>query len=83
VEGQPVKLTATEYSLVRLLVQHAGRVLTHGQLLREVWGPEYEGETQYLRVYVAQLRRKLDADPSDPKLLTTEPGVGYRLQVER
>jgi two-component system KDP operon response regulator KdpE len=81
VEGQPVKLTATEYSLLRLLVQHAGRVLTHGQLLREVWGPEYEGETQYLRVYVAQLRRKLEEDPSDPKLLTTEPGVGYRLRV--
>ena len=83
VEGQPVKLTATEYSLLRLLVQHPGRVLTHGQLLREVWGPEYEGETQYLRVYVAQLRRKLEEDASNPKLLTTEPGVGYRLQVDR
>jgi two-component system KDP operon response regulator KdpE len=83
VEGQPVKLTATEYSLLRMLVQHPGRVLTHGQLLREVWGPEYEGETQYLRVYVAQLRRKLEEDASNPKLLTTEPGVGYRLQVER
>jgi two-component system, OmpR family, KDP operon response regulator KdpE len=83
VAGQPVKLTATEYSLLRLLVQHAGRVLTHGQLLREVWGPAYEGETQYLRVYVAQLRRKLEEDASNPKLLTTEPGVGYRLQVDR
>jgi two-component system KDP operon response regulator KdpE len=83
VAGQQVKLTATEYSLLRLLVQHPGRVLTHGQLLREVWGPDYEGETQYLRVYVAQLRRKLEEDPSDPKLLTTEPGVGYRLQAER
>ncbi len=83
VAGQPVKLTATEYAFLRLLVQHPGRVLTHGQILREVWGPEYEGETQYLRVYVAQLRRKLEVDPSDPKLLTTEPGVGYRLRVDR
>ncbi|MHB0875778.1 MAG: response regulator [Anaerolineae bacterium] len=79
VEGRPVKLTATEYSLLRLMVQHAGRVLTHRQILREVWGPQYEEETQYLRVYVAQLRRKLEANPANPELILTEPGVGYRL----
>ncbi len=82
VNDQVVKLTATEYSLLRLLVQNAGKVLTHRQILREVWGPQYEEETQYLRVYVAQVRRKLEADPADPHLLITEPGVGYRLVVE-
>jgi len=79
VNHQPVRLTATEYALLRLLVQHAGRVLTHRQILRQVWGPQYEEETPYLRVYVAQLRRKLEADPANPTLLITEPGVGYRL----
>jgi two-component system, OmpR family, KDP operon response regulator KdpE len=79
IEGRPVRLTATEYSLLRLMVQHAGRVLTHRQILREVWGPQYEEETQYLRVYVAQLRRKLEVEPANPELILTEPGVGYRL----
>lgn len=73
-----VKLTPTEYALLRLLVQHSGRVLTHKQILREVWGPEYEEETHYLRVYMAQLRQKLEADPGRPALIMTEPGVGYR-----
>ncbi len=82
VDGRPVKLTATEYALLRLLVQHAGKVLTHRQILREIWGPQYEEETAYLRVYVAQLRRKLEADPANPTLLITEPGVGYRLMVD-
>ncbi len=82
VRGQSVKLTATEYALLRLLVQHAGKVLTHRQILREVWGPQYEEETQYLRVYMAQLRHKLEADPANPTLLVTEPGVGYRLMVD-
>jgi two-component system KDP operon response regulator KdpE len=82
VNNQPVKLTATEYALLRLLIQHAGKVLTHRQLLREVWGPNYEEETQYLRVYVAQLRHKLEIDPANPSLLITEPGVGYRLVVD-
>jgi two-component system, OmpR family, KDP operon response regulator KdpE len=82
VQGQPVRLTVTEYALLRLLVRHAGRVLTHRQMLREVWGPIYEDETQYLRVYVAQLRRKLEADPASPRLIVTEPGVGYRLAGE-
>ncbi len=78
VNNQAVSLTVTEYALLRTLVQHAGKVLTHHQLLREVWGPEYEAETHYLRVYIAQLRRKLEADPANPTLLLTEPGVGYR-----
>jgi len=77
--GQPVKLTATEYVLLRLFVQHAGKVLTHRQILREVWGAEHEGQTQYLRVYMVRLREKLEADPTEPTLFATEPGVGYRL----
>jgi two-component system KDP operon response regulator KdpE len=82
VDGQVVKLTVTEYALLRELVQHAGKVLTHRQLLRAVWGPEYETETQYLRVYVTMLRRKLETDPANPALILTEPGVGYRLAVK-
>ncbi len=78
-DGEPVKLTPTEYALLRLLIQHAGRVLTHKQILREIWGPEYIEETHYLRVYFAQLRQKLEDDPSRPRLILTEPGVGYRL----
>jgi two-component system KDP operon response regulator KdpE len=81
VNETPVKLTPTEYALLRLMIQHAGRVLTHQQILREVWGPEYVQETHYLRVYFAQLRQKLEADPTRPTLLITEPGVGYRLLV--
>jgi two-component system KDP operon response regulator KdpE len=78
-EDEPVRLTVTEYALLRLFVQHAGRVLTHSQILREVWGPQYVQETHYLRVYVAHLRQKLEDDPSNPQLILTEPGVGYRL----
>jgi two-component system KDP operon response regulator KdpE len=74
-----VKLTPTEYALLRLLIQHAGRVLTHRQILKEVWGPEYMEETHYLRVYFGQLRQKLEDDPARPRLILTEPGVGYRL----
>ncbi len=76
-----VKLTSTEYSLLKLFVQHAGRVLLHGFLLREIWGPGFTNETQYLRVYIAQLRRKLEDDPANPTLLLTEPGIGYRLAL--
>jgi two-component system KDP operon response regulator KdpE len=76
--GELVKLTATEYALLKLFVQHAGKVLTHRYLLREVWGAERENETQYLRVYVQRLREKLEADPDSPTLFQTEPGVGYR-----
>lgn len=79
--GEPVKLTPTEYALLRLLIQHSGRVLTHRQILKEVWGPEYVDELHYLRVYFAQLRQKLEDDPTLPKLILTEPGVGYRLQT--
>lgn len=80
--GETVKLTPTEYALLRLLAQHAGRVLTHRQILKEVWGPQYADETHYLRVYFAQLRQKLEANPALPRLIVTEPGVGYRLVVE-
>ena len=81
-KGEAVKLTPTEYALLRLLVQHAGKVLTHRQILKSVWGPEYVEETHYLRVYFAQLRQKLEEDPALPKLIVTEPGVGYRLVAE-
>ncbi len=80
--GEIVKLTPTEYALLRLLIQHAGRVLTHKQILKEVWGTEYVDETHYLRVYFAQLRQKLEDDPALPKIIHTEPGVGYRLHCE-
>ncbi len=79
-KGQPVKLTATEYALLRLFIQHAGKVLTHRQILREVWGPTHETHTHYLRVYLAHLREKLEKNPAAPALLITESGVGYRLQ---
>ncbi len=79
VSGEPVKLTPTEYALLRLLIQHAGKVLTHQQILRSVWGPEYIHETHYLRVYFAQLRQKIEENPALPEIIVTEPGVGYRL----
>ena len=79
--GEQVKLTPTEYALLRLLIQHAGRVLTHRQILKEVWGPASASETHYLRVYVAQLRQKIEHDPALPKIILTEPGVGYRLVI--
>ena len=73
-----VRLTATEYKLLAYLATNAGRVLTHTQILEHVWGPGYESETQNLRVYVSQLRRKLDPNSVQPQMITTEPGVGYR-----
>ena len=82
VKGQEVRLTATEYSLLRLFLQHAGKVLTHRHLLLEVWGPNAVEQTHYLRVYIAHLREKLEAEPSKPRLIVTEPGVGYRLVEE-
>jgi two-component system, OmpR family, KDP operon response regulator KdpE len=75
-----VHLTPIEYRLLSLLAQNAGRVLTHTQILKEVWGPGHAGETHYLRVYMAQLRRKIELEPARPRLLQTEPGVGYRLR---
>ena len=80
--GEEVRLTRTEYRLVATLAQHAGRVVTHRQLLREVWGPGSADETHYLRVYMAQLRHKLEDDPTRPRHLLTETGVGYRLKVD-
>ena len=80
--GEEVRLTRTEYRLLAALVQHAGKVLTHRQLLREVWGPGASNETHYLRVYMAQLRHKLEDDPARPRYLLTETGVGYRLRAE-
>jgi two-component system KDP operon response regulator KdpE len=77
--GQPVKLTVTEYQLLRLFGQQAGKVLNHQQILREIWGANHEPDTQYLRVYLARLREKLELDPADPTRFVTEPGVGYRL----
>lgn len=77
--GEAVKLTPTEYALLRLLAQHPGKVLTHRQILSEVWGPQYVEELHYLRVYFGQLRQKLEANPAVPRLIVTEPGVGYRL----
>jgi two-component system KDP operon response regulator KdpE len=77
-----VHLTPLEYKLLTVLVQHAGKVLTHRQLLKEVWGPHQVGEVHYLRVFMAGLRRKLEADPAQPRYLLTEQGVGYRLADE-
>ncbi len=82
VRGKRVKLTATEYSLLCLFVQHAGKVLTHSQILREIWGPDDTDKTGYLRVYMAYLREKIEKNPAEPELLITEPGVGYRLAVQ-
>jgi two-component system, OmpR family, KDP operon response regulator KdpE len=79
---KPVHLTPTEYRLLVLLARNAGRVLTHRQLLTDVWGPRSTHQTQYLRVHMAALRRKIEADPARPRLLTTEPGVGYRLLTD-
>jgi two-component system KDP operon response regulator KdpE len=83
VGDEDVKLTPKEYDLLRTLVTHAGRVLTHQYLLREVWGPTYMRETHYLRVYIGTLRGKIEANPAQPMHILTEPGVGYRLREER
>ena len=76
--GHEVKLTATEYALLRLFVRHPGRVLTHRHILREIWGPKSEEHRQYLRVYVTHLRQKIERDPTAPVLIRTESGIGYR-----
>lgn len=78
VDGTPVRLTPIEWGLLETLVRHPGRLISQRQLLQSVWGPGYEKETNYLRVYFAQLRRKLEPDPSHPRYLRTEPGMGYR-----
>jgi two-component system, OmpR family, KDP operon response regulator KdpE len=79
-DGGDVRLTPTEWQLLEVLVRNADRLVTQRQLLQEVWGPEYQTEGNYLRVYVAQLRRKLEPDPSRPRHLLTEPGMGYRFR---
>src|SRR6266536_3233072 len=76
--SREVKLTATEYALLRLFVRHPGRVLTHRYILREIWGPKSEEHRQYLRVYVTHLRQKIESDPAKPSLISTAPGIGYR-----
>jgi two-component system KDP operon response regulator KdpE len=79
VAGERVKLSPHEFDLLRVLAQNEGKLLTHRMLLREVWGPAYEVEAHYLHVYVSQLRRKLEPDPTKPRYLWTEPGAGYRI----
>jgi len=81
VKDQPVLLTPTEYDLLRTLIKYAGKVVTHDQLLRAVWGTAYESETHMLQVNISNLRRKIEPDPSRPIYIVTEPGVGYRLKV--
>ncbi len=80
--GERVHLTPREYDILALLAAHPGRVLTHATMLREIWGPAYVGETQYLRVHMASLRQKLETEPGRPRHLVTETGVGYRLRID-
>ncbi len=81
-DDKEIHLTPIEYRLLSVLVRHAGKVMTHNQLLKEVWGPAYVDQTHYLRIYMAQLRHKLEADPARPRFLINEPGIGYRLKIE-
>jgi two-component system KDP operon response regulator KdpE len=80
VDGQQTHLTPTEYRLLTLLAQNAGKVLTHRQILKEVWGPAYATQAHYVRVHMAELRKKIEPDPARPRWLVTEPGVGYRMR---
>ncbi len=82
VNEKEISLTPTEYDILRLLLQNAGRVLTHRQLLRQVWGTAYDSEMHLLRVNISNLRRKIEENPARPHYLVTEPGVGYRLRAE-
>ena len=79
-DGEEIRLTPTEWQIVETLVRHPGRLITQRQLLQSVWGPQYEKETNYLRVYLAQIRRKLEPDPAKPRYFVTEPGMGYRFE---
>jgi len=81
IDDQDIHLTPIQYRLLSVLVKNAGKVMTHQQILKEVWGPSYQENAHYLRIYMSQLRQKLEADPTQPKLLLTESGVGYRLKV--
>ena len=80
-DGADVRLTPTEWQLLEILARSRGRLITQKQLLQDVWGPAYGSESNYLRVYIAQLRRKLEQEPSHPRYLLTEPGMGYRFQA--
>jgi two-component system KDP operon response regulator KdpE len=80
-KNEILKLTTTEYNLLSILVKNEGRVLTHQYLLKQVWGNSYSDQTQYLRVFVAQLRKKIEEDPNRPKFIITESGVGYRFNT--
>ncbi len=82
IENEEIHLTPIEYKLLTVLVRHAGKVITHRQLLQEVWGPAHVNEVQYLRVYMTQLRHKLENDPARPRFLMNEPGIGYRLKYD-
>jgi len=82
IQGEQVHLTPREYDLLRVLARHAGRVVTHRQLIAAVWGPGAQVDTQFVRVLVGQLRQKVEAEPASPRLITTEPGLGYRLAAE-
>ena len=82
VEGKEVQLTPTEYDLLRLLVQHAGKVLAHDQILRQIWGPAYVEQPHVLRVNISNLRRKIEPEPTRPRYILTELGVGYRLRIK-
>jgi two-component system, OmpR family, KDP operon response regulator KdpE len=77
-----IHLTPIEYRLLTILIRHAGRVMTHSQIMKEVWGPAYVNQSHYLRIYMAQLRHKLETDPARPRFFINEPGVGYRLKVD-
>ena len=80
--GEAVRLTPKEYDLCTLLARHAGRVMTHQHILKSVWGPAHVEDAQYLRVFVRRLRQKIEPDPARPRILLTEPGIGYRLSGE-
>ena len=81
-DHKPVKLTPTEYDLLKYMIEHAGKVLTHRMLLQEVWGQAYMDQAQYLRVFIGQLRKKLEKNPTRPRFILTDPGVGYRFCLE-
>ena len=81
-DDKPIKLTPTEYDLLKYLIEHSGKVLTHRMLLQEVWGQAYVDQAQYLRVFVGQLRKKIEQDPTRPRFVLTDPGVGYRFCAE-
>jgi two-component system KDP operon response regulator KdpE len=82
ISGEEVKLTSTEFNLLTVLIRHAGKILTHRQILKEIWGPNATEQNQYLRVYISHLRQKIEMDPDEPKMIITEPGIGYRFRFQ-